>query len=345
MAPVTMSHDSQEPAVNDDDQIGRLLKLAGRRQMPDPADMRRARQAARAEWTDVVRRRAWPGRWRLGLGAMAAAVCALAAWISLRTPTAPAVLADIATFQRVMGAVVVTSVEQGRQTVTGPGIRLRPGARLETSHDSRAALVLIDGTAISFDRATVAVFENADHVRLERGAAYIDSGRAAGAESALRLETAFGAARHLGTQFEVRVAAASMRVRVREGLVAVERGATRWTTGAGEALVVAANGTPSRERIATSGSEWRWVHDLSEPFILEGATVQAFLDWIGREQGWHWEIADATLRARADRVVLHGSIEGLTPEEALAAVLPAAGLTYRREGTRLVIEAVRTRSR
>jgi ferric-dicitrate binding protein FerR (iron transport regulator) len=87
--------------------------------------------------------------------------------------------------------------------------------------------MLIDGTAISFDRATLAVFENAQHVTLERGAAYIDSGRAAGAESALRVETAFGAVRHLGTRFEVRVAAASMRVRVREGLVAVARGATR----------------------------------------------------------------------------------------------------------------------
>jgi ferric-dicitrate binding protein FerR (iron transport regulator) len=345
MAPVTMSHDSQEPGVSDGDQIGRLLKLAGRRQMPDPTDMRRAREAARSEWTVAVRQRGWRGRWRFGLGAMAAALCALAAWLSLRTPTPPAALAEVATFQRVMGTVVVTSVGQGRQTVTGPGFRLRPGARLEISSDSRAALVLIDGTAISFDRATVAVFESAHHVTLERGAAYIDSGRAAGAESALRVETAFGAVRHVGTQFEVRVGAASMRVRVREGLVAVERGTTKWTTAAGEALVVAANGTPSRERIATSGSDWRWVHELSGPFILEGATLQTFLDWIGREQGWHWEIADAALRARADRVVLHGSIEGLTPEEALSAVLPAAGLAYRREGTRLIIEAVGTRGR
>jgi ferric-dicitrate binding protein FerR (iron transport regulator) len=342
MAPVTMSHDSQEPFVNDGDQIGRLLKLAGHRQMPDPADMRRAREAARTEWTGVVRRRAWRGRWRLGLGAIAAALCGIAAWVSLRAPAAPAVPADVGTFHRVIGTVVVSSVEQGSQTVTGPGMRLTPGARLEIANDSRAALVLIDGTTISFDRSTVAVFADADHVTLERGAAYVDSGGVAGAESALRIETAFGAVRHLGTQFEVRVAAASMRVRVREGLVAVERGAAKWTTEAGEALVLAASGTPSRDRIATTGPEWRWVHELADPFVLEGATLQAFLDWIGRERGWRWEIADATLRARADRVVLHGSIEGLTPEEALSAVLPAAGLTWRRDGTRLVIDAVRT---
>jgi ferric-dicitrate binding protein FerR (iron transport regulator) len=336
MAPVKMPHDSQEPAVNEGDQIERLLKLAGRREMPDPADMRRARETACTEWAAAVRRRAW--RRRLGFGAMAAACCALAAWISLHSPTAPDAVADLATVQRVMGTVVITSAERGRQTVTGPGIRVRTGARVEVSNDSRAALVLIDGTTVSFDRATVAVFESVHHLTLERGAAYIDSGRTYSAESALRVETAFGAVRHLGTQFEVRLAASSMRIRVREGVVAVERGATRWTTGAGEALVLTANGTPSRERIATSGSEWRWVHELSEPFVLEGATVQAFLDWISREQGWHWEIADATLRVRADQILLHGSIEGLTHEEALSAVLPAAGLTYRREGSRLVIE-------
>src|SRR5688500_5348134 len=112
MAPVTMSPDSQEPSVNDGDQIGRLLKLAGRRQMPDPAAMRRAREAARTELAVVVRQRSWRGRWRFGLGAMAAAFCALAVWISLRAPTAPAALADVATFHRVIGTVVVRSEER-----------------------------------------------------------------------------------------------------------------------------------------------------------------------------------------------------------------------------------------
>ena len=102
-------------------------------------------------------------------------------------------------------------------------------------------------------------------------------------------------------------------------------------------MLLTGTGTARREPIAIAGPEWSWVDRLAEPFILEGATVTAFLEWIRREEGWRWEIADDALRARAGRIVLHGSIEGLTPEEALAAVLPASGLTYRREGTRFLI--------
>ena len=51
-----------------DDQIGQLLRLAGRRPMPDPADMRRAREAAHAEWTLVVQQRTWRVRWRSFIG-------------------------------------------------------------------------------------------------------------------------------------------------------------------------------------------------------------------------------------------------------------------------------------
>jgi len=344
---VTMSHDSEEPRTNDPgvaegDQIGQLLKLAGRRQMPDPSDMRRARDAARAEWTLVVRQRAWRSPWRIGLGALAAAFCTLALWMWLRTPAAPASLAEVATFQRIAGTVVMTSA-LGRETVSGPGTRIRPGARIEIADEGGASFALIDGSAVRLDRSTVAVVEDAHRVTLERGAAYVDSGRSPGSASSLRIVTRFGAVRHVGTRFEVRLEEASMRVRVRDGLVAVERDGTRWNTGAGEALVLARTGTPTRQRIATSGPEWSWADRLSTPFLLEGATVPAFLDWVSREEGWQWEIADAALRARADRIVLHGSIDGLTPEEALSAVLPASGLTYRREGMRLVIAAGRAR--
>jgi ferric-dicitrate binding protein FerR (iron transport regulator) len=329
------------PDVTEGDQIGQLLKLAGRRQMPDPTDMRRAREAAHAEWTLVVRRRAWGGRWRIGFGALAAAFCVLAAWISFRAPSAPPPLADVATFQRIAGIVVVTSAGVGRQTVSGSGIRIKPGARIEIDDAGGASFVLIDGAVVRLDRATAVVVEDASHLTLERGAAYVDSGRAPRSPSSLRIETRFGAVRHVGTRFEVRLADVSMRIRVRDGLVAVERDGTRWTTGAGEALVLAGTGTPSRQRIATTGPEWRWADRLSTPFVLEGATVAAFLDWVSREEGWQWEIADAALRARAGRILLHGSIEGLTPEEALAAVLPASGLTYRRDGTHLLISAER----
>jgi ferric-dicitrate binding protein FerR (iron transport regulator) len=345
MGALTMTHESQQPDVREGGQIGQLLKLAGRRQMPEPADMRRAREAARAEWSSVVRRRTWRGRWRIGLGAVAATFCVLAAWVWLRPVPAPASLADIATVQHVAGTMVLSSRDLGRQTVTGGGIGITPGSRIEIPDGSGAAVLLVDGTAVRFDRTTVAVFEKASHLTLERGAVYIDAGRSPRATPPLHVDTAFGSVSHLGTRFEVRLDRASMRVRVREGLIAVERSGARWTAEAGEAFAVTDAGTTSRERIATSGPEWSWVGRLAEPFVLEGATVPAFLDWVAREEGWHWEIADADLRARSDRIVLHGSIEGLTPEEALGAVLPASRLTYHREGTRLIVAADGSRAK
>ena len=123
--------------------------------------------------------------------------------------------------------------------------------------------------------------------------------------------------------------------------MAVEDAGVRWTSQAGEQLVFARGRAPERRAIAVSGPEWRWVGDVAPPFRLEGATVPAFLRRITREQGWTLEFTDASLRSRVDRVVLHGSIEGLTADEALAAVLPTCGLTSRRQGDRLIVSAAR----
>lgn len=71
--------------------------------------------------------------------------------------------------------------------------------------------------------------------------------------------------------------------------------------------------------------------------LLEGATVGRFLDWASRELGVPWEYADPTVRPRFEDVVLHGSIEGLTPDEALRAVLPTCGLRARRDKDRIVV--------
>ena len=76
---------------------------------------------------------------------------------------------------------------------------------------------------------------------------------------------------------------------------------------------------------------------MAAPFALEGATVPAFLNWVSREQGWRWEYASPAARRLAERAVLHGSIDGLTPEDALLAVLPASGLTASRQGDRLIV--------
>jgi len=65
--------------------------------------------------------------------------------------------------------------------------------------------------------------------------------------------------------------------------------------------------------------------------------VPRFLDWASRELGTRWEYGRPEMRRRVEPIVLHGSLEGLTPDEALAAVLPTCGLTVVRDRDRLVV--------
>ena len=61
--------------------------------------------------------------------------------------------------------------------------------------------------------------------------------------------------------------------------------------------------------------------------MIEGATLESFLNWASGELGLTWRFADRAAERYGRTVVLHGSIEGLTPKEALEAVLPTCGMS------------------
>jgi hypothetical protein len=65
--------------------------------------------------------------------------------------------------------------------------------------------------------------------------------------------------------------------------------------------------------------------------------VRTFLEWIARETGRRVELADEETAALTDSVVLHGSIEHLTPTQAPGVVLPSSGLGHRVSDGALVV--------
>ena len=336
-------YDHGESAGSRTDHIAQLVKLAGRRPTPTPAQMSAAREAAHGEWARLVRRRIWRAAFRTLAGSLlAASVVIVLVWSWLR-PQATTVPADeIATVRTTSGGAVVVTRGDRLTTIGEAGTRLMTGDRIETSTRSRAAFTLAEGIAARLDENTVAVLDAADHLTLERGAVYVDSGATPRAHG-LRVETPFGLVRHLGTQFEVRLQNSTLRVRVREGYVAVHTPDALSTAQAGEALVFVRGRPPERQGITTTGPEWTWLIPLAQPFTLDGARVPAFLQWVSREQGWYWEYGDVTMRDRVERIVLHGSIDGLAPDEALSAVLPTCGLAFRLEGNRLIVSAAQAR--
>jgi ferric-dicitrate binding protein FerR (iron transport regulator) len=162
---------------------------------------------------------------------------------------------------------------------------------------------------------------SATEIHLDEGAVYVDSDDDHPA-AAVAVHTRLGLVRERGTQFEVRLARQVLRVRVREGRVALDQGGAREEGSRGQELRLE-DGRLVRGVVATHGPEWAWVQQIAPPFEIEGASLGRFVRWVSREAGRPVRLAgdDASIR-------LHGSIAGLDPEEALRAVLPTCGRTH-----------------
>lgn len=323
--------------AQDDSAVESLLRLAGPRE-PVPSDrMQRLKANARTEWQRQVRKR--QGRliaWSLGGLAAAAAIALVVRGAMGGGPGTPGVAAF---------AVVESLGREARLAADGDGggaVRLEVGDQVAIGphqlsvEAGTATLRLPGGAVMSIDRGSALTLAARDVVTLDRGAVYIDSGGEAG----LEVRTALGVVRDVGTQFEVRVTAARLRVRVRDGAVQIQRDRQRHQGRPGDELVLDATGRLTRHTVPVDGPAWSWTASGPPPFELEGRSLREFLDWVVGESGWQLRFADAAAEDKARTTTLHGSIQGLTPEQALAAVLPTSGVEHRLEGRVLSIRLV-----
>ena len=312
----------------DEDTTARLVRLGGGRPQVSPERERRVKQA----FLDEVRvaARARIGRRRTiaaaaGLAIAAAAVGALQLVIN-RDVVAPA-LAVVGTVERLDG-------EGRRQNGSDAPVRLVPGDpvhvgdRVESGGTGRIGLRLANGASLRFDHGSRARLVSARSIALDAGAVYVDS---ESDSSVLEIATPFGLVRDVGTQFEVRLDEAALRLRVRSGAVEVRRGSAVSSAPPGTELTVTSTLTSSRP-IAAYGEAWAWAASLAPVFDIEGRPLNAFLAHVCREQGWKLVYTDARLAGEASDIVLHGSTAGLAASEALAVVLATTGLTHRADG-------------
>lgn len=324
----------------DRDPIARVLKAAGSRPQPDPDRKAAFKQALHSEWrrTTAPRRRRQAAWW----AATAAGIAAVLAVGWLR----PSVIGRGTAVSHVVGHVVRT--EGSVRSRTGDastlqeildGAPIRSDSVLETTSTGRVALAFGIGTSVRLDRDTRVVVLAERSLSLERGAIYVDADSKKTGPVSIR--TTHGDVQDIGTQFQVRVEGATVRVMVREGEVLINGARSQMTARAGEALNVAGSGVAERTPISRSAPEWGWIAQVAPAFELEGSSVQRFLDWVAREEGWRWRFVDDDTRRRAADIVAHGSIEGYTPEEALDIVLPACGLSYVRERDEVVVRFIK----
>jgi hypothetical protein len=311
--------------------VERLVRLAGPRATPDPAARVRARAAARDAWRATVAARERRRRFVWLVPAAAAAV--LLVLLLPRPERQPLPQAEVA---RVVHGDVDVRRDGGPHTRAASGDVLRAGESIATGPGATSALRLAGGGELRLNAGTSLRLVSRRRFALDTGHVYVDTG--APSDSPLAIETAAGLVRDIGTRFDVQVVRDRLRVRVREGAVALEHEGRQTKAGAGQQLVASPAGTIDLAPTDTYGPDWNWITLAAAPFDIERATLESFLGWIERESGRSVVFDQAGLRQSSGPARLHGSIAGLTPEEALQAVLPAVGLSYRIQGERFLIE-------
>jgi ferric-dicitrate binding protein FerR (iron transport regulator) len=322
--------------MNDQD-LERVLKSVGLREKP-PADVERSvREHVRAEWRSVVAERGRRGRRRTYLALAASIVAAAVAFWALG-PQLGGSAEPVATLALATGDVRVTSGWLDKWHGVASGQPLLEGQVLETGDTGRGALELPGGISARVDHGSRLVVATADRLVLERGTVYVDSGSAPA--SPLDVVTPTGTVSHVGTQYEVRLLESSVRVSVRDGMVEwrssrgdVERSAS------GEQLTIRDDGRVERSSVPGYGAAWDWTLEAAPAIDIEGLRLAQFLDWAARETGRELVYASPQAEAEAAAIVVHGSIAGLTPAEALDAVLATTNVHANAAGGNLVVDS------
>ncbi|MEO8064190.1 MAG: FecR family protein [Pseudomonadota bacterium] len=290
--------------------VEQLMKLAGEREMPAADAMERARLAAHDSWQQLLQQapaRA-PRRWlKISLGLAAAASVTLFAWLAFppsSKPVPPAVAARVISLEG--GAL---SHHAAGDTVVFPASDVIAGTTLETA-EGRIALTLGDSLSLRMNRHTRLRFDSPAGVTLLAGDIYVDSG-GVNAAGRLRIETPAGVVHHVGTQFQVLVAGANTRVRVREGRVLftpLDAGEPR-AVAAGDELRIADGRTELTRGLPSFGAGWDWSAEVAPPFDIESRPLAEFLAWTAREHGWQIRYASAELQQQTYEIRLHGALD------------------------------------
>jgi ferric-dicitrate binding protein FerR (iron transport regulator) len=332
-------NEDERLAKDEGDDVATLVRLAGWRRAVPPERTERVRAAALACWQQELRGRSRRLRYVWAAGVALAAAASIVLVVSFRAlPVRPSGSTESGAMARVesmSGAIWARDTSAAARSARRPlstGDEIPLGSELVTAPDGRAALRLDSGHSLRLDTGSRVRLLAEDAIALDAGAIYVDSAPERPAEIALAVHTPLGVVREIGTQFEVRLAPDSVRVRLRDGAVAVSHDGGELEVRAGNELQLSAGGLVTRQAVATHGPGWDWMVGVTPMLDLEGRTARAFLDWVARERGWTLAFADESAARAAGEVVLGGGAEGLSLDQALDAVLATCRMTYRVEG-------------
>ena len=303
-----------------------LLRLAGARPVIPEDVTRRVHSAVHAQWRQTVRGRLYR-RWAFAFLAPAVALSLLYVLslhlLSANTPSS----VPVGFVEALNGSVLIFGAEKGEPSGHSltKGDVLMSESRLETGNSGRLLFHALGTGTLRMDVNSRLYLRSDSTFVLDRGAVYVDSEKH---RNRLTLQTSQGTVRDVGTQFEVRSDGRMLRIRVREGLVSLDTNGRSTSAAEGTELAVDPKGRTSSRNIRKYGPEWDWVSEIAPTFLMDGQTLQEYLRWVARENGWSLTFEEPSLQQKAAKTILHGSIRGISPGETPDVVLPVCGLSY-----------------
>jgi hypothetical protein len=320
--------------------VERLLHAAGPGPEIPEDGAARVKDLIRPMWRNEVAARSRQ-RGRLWVGGIAAAAALIIAMIYLPSlrPGTPVTAPQTIVLASIDGTLEVTPPGSNVEFLTAENknAEIPRGSLIRSRSGSRAAIELTDQRSLRLDFDTELRLDSEASLSLESGAVYIDSRN--DGDSGIEVRTAFGTATDIGTQFEVRLEDDTLDVKVREGLVSLSRDDGDFQITQGISFTVDSGGSVSTSAITPFDPAWSWTQEIAPVFAIEGRTVLAFLDWVSSETGLSVRFANTEVEQLAAATVLHGSIEGITPAQAPAAILPSARLAASEEPGVLLVKA------
>ena len=314
--------------VNKQDNVGRLIRDAGARELVSAERFDNARLRVGNHWRGVVAAQRQQRR-RSALRSLAVAAIVVAAtaiaFLGWRPATAPGGVA-VATVNRVTGEVLVDGVPTRR------GFAIATNTVLQTGERGRVALELSSGQSLLMDTTTRLIAGSGNRFELEHGGIYVASGIDSRTQP-VTVVTHLGVASEVGTQFQVRVSPDRLLIGVREGLVELERSAApKVGIANGRVFELSSGGIAEQRTLVAEEDLWEWTESIAPEFDINGATLHDYLMWYARERGVTVEWHDPASRMRSQQTRLSGSIEQLSLDQGLQAVLRIAPFEYELSG-------------
>jgi len=307
--------------------VERLLHAAGPGPEIPEDGAGRIKALIRPAWRDGVSARSRQ-RHRLLMGGLAAAAALIIAVFYLPSlrPDTPVAVSQAMVVALIDGTLEITPPGSNVAFLTNEniGAEIPRGSLIRTGTRDRAALQLTDHRSLRLDVETALRLDSEASISLDAGAIYVDAQN--GSDTGVEVRTALGTATDIGTQFEVRLGDGTLDVTVRAGLVSLSRDGEEIRITHGVALSIDADGTVGTDAVTPDDPMWAWAQEIAPTFEIEGRSVLAFLDWVSSETGLSIGFASNDVEQLAATTILHGSIEGLSPIEAPAVVLPSCRL-------------------